>query len=395
MALWLLGVSVCSVHLAIAAAGAGEPVQTAPANDKVLLIPLEYREVGFTIDRVGFELHTPTAAQAAQLKLPPVGKGTKLVFGALEVGTNQFAFAWDRNKARLYLDLNQNEDFTDDAAGVFDAAEKGYSQKFAGIRLSVLDGTGQCDLLIDLMFYSTRIGFAELRSFYEGKLELAGQTWQIGVVRRPVASGRSTRGRSESALLIRPWTERANEFSLTDSTAVTVPFCETVQLWDKSYTPELVWQQCDGTNKPVLKLGAVETALGQLELAGMYVDRLVLANAPHRAAFFHGPARIIRLPVGTYTDIEVFLKNDDSEATAAFDEKVVVTANTTNTLPVGGPLTNSVTITQRGRILRMDYKLVGYSGKPYELVHSGRLKEPEFTIYKGDRRIASGKFQFG
>lgn len=389
------GAILCFVCLVAAGVAGTEPVQAGRTGFTPILIPLEYREVEFSIDREWIELHIPTAAETARLKTPPVAKGTKLFFGALEVGTNQFGFAWERTAARLYLDLNQNLDFTDDPGGVFDAAEKRYYQKFTNIRLSVPDGPGQCDYLVDLRVYNMHTAFAELRSFYEGKIELAGQTWQIGFVKRLVAKAGSARGRPAAALLIRPWAERTKEFSLTGSAAVTIPFCETVYIWDQSYTPELVWQQQGQTNKPMLKLGPVETELGQLELAGLYVHRLVLENAPHRAAFFHVPARIIRLPVGTYTDVGVFLKNGNSEATAAFDEKVVVTAGATNVLAVGGPLTNSAKVTQAGRVLRMDYKIVGCGGKPYELVHSGRLKEPEFTIFKGDKRIASGKFQFG
>lgn len=393
-AIAVAGAFLCGAHLAMGKATA-DPGQPTSTDSTAILIPLEYREVGFEIDSEWIKLRIATEAETAKLNTPQVAKDIKLTFGTLEIGTNRFGFAWDRNAARLYLDLNQNLDFTDDPGGVFDAAEKGYYQKFNDIRLSVSDGPGQYDYLVDLRLYSTRSAFAELRSFYEGKIELAGQTWQIGLVKRLAAKPGSTPSRPAAALLMRPWAERTKEFSLTDSAAITVPLCEIVYLWDRSYTPQIEWQQCDNTNKPVLKLRPAKTELGQLELAGLYVQRLVLKNAPQRAALFHSPDRIIQVPVGTYNNIEVFLKNGDAEATAELVEKVVVTTNTTNLLAVGGPLTNSVTVTVDGRVLRMSYKLVGYGGKEYNFNYAGARKPPEFNIYKGDKRISSGRFRFG
>ncbi len=392
-AIAVVGAFLCGAHLAMgkATADPGHPTST---DSTAILIPLEYREVGFTIDSEWIELRIATEAQTAKLNTPQVAKGTKLTFGTLEIGTNRFGFAWDRRAGKLYLDLNQNLDFTDDTGGVFDA-EKGFYQEFTGIRLSVSDGLSQWHYLVDLQLYDVRGCYVQLRSFYEGKLELAGQTWQIGLVKKLVANPGSTSRSRETTLLIRPWTERTKRFSLSDSAAITVPLCEIVYLWDRSYTPQIDWQQCDHTNKPVLKLRPAKTELGQLELAGLYVQRLVLKNAPQRAALFHSPDRIIQVPVGTYNNIEVFLKNGDAEATAELVEKVVVTTNTTNLLAVGGPLTNSVTVTVDGRVLRMSYKLVGYGGKEYNFNYAGARKPPEFTIYKGDKRISSGRFRFG
>ena len=64
-------------------------------------------------------------------------------------------------------------------------------------------------------------------------------------------------------------------------------------------------------------------------------------------------------------------------------------------LDAGGPLTNSVTAIREGQDLRLDYKLIGAGGATYQLVKHDTSKPPEFAIYKGDRKIASGKFEFG
>ena len=63
-------------------------------------------------------------------------------------------------------------------------------------------------------------------------------------------------------------------------------------------------------------------------------------------------------------------------------------------LTAGGPLTNSVSVSRRGRYLALNYQLVG-AGGPYQLVNQDRSHPPEFTVYQGDKKVASGKFEFG
>lgn len=385
--------------MALAGFDAAEPAQPVHRHPSVIQVPLEYREVESTITEVWLNLHTLTEAQSAQLKIPPVPKGTKLVHGAFQLDKNEFGFVWDKTSGRLYLDLNHNQDFTDDPAGVFDSGEKGFSQKFTNIKLTGTNQTCQWDYLIDLELYRMLGAYVGVRSFYEGKVELGGQTWQIGVVKTPSVSRRGpgyvAQDTPTGTLVIRPWAERGDEFDLSSDTAIGVPLCDTVLLLDNSYAPELVWQQQDQSNKLFLTLTPVEPELGQLELAGVYVHRLVLHGAPKHAAFFYSPTHVLRLPVGTYDTIQVVLERGGCKATAEFNQKVIVTSHSTNILAVGGPLTNSVSVTRRGRVLQMEYDLVGYGGKQYKLVSTNQVKEPEFEIYKGNRRIAHGKFRFG
>jgi hypothetical protein len=63
-------------------------------------------------------------------------------------------------------------------------------------------------------------------------------------------------------------------------------------------------------------------------------------------------------------------------------------------LLAGGPLTNSVDVMRRGKYLALNYRLTGVGGG-YQLVNQDRSHPPEFTVYQGDRKIGSGKFEFG
>jgi hypothetical protein len=58
--------------------------------------------------------------------------------------------------------------------------------------------------------------------------------------------------------------------------------------------------------------------------------------------------------------------------------------------PAGKP---AVTVERRGRLLVLNYKLVGTDGQP--LAPSGSGGRPEFAIHQGNRKIASGQFEYG
>jgi hypothetical protein len=62
-------------------------------------------------------------------------------------------------------------------------------------------------------------------------------------------------------------------------------------------------------------------------------------------------------------------------------------------LAAGGPLTNSVALSRQGASLSLSYQLLGADGGRYRLL--GPRKEPEFAIYRADKKVASGKFEFG
>jgi hypothetical protein len=49
---------------------------------------------------------------------------------------------------------------------------------------------------------------------------------------------------------------------------------------------------------------------------------------------------------------------------------------------------------RRGTYLALNYRLTGVGGG-YQLVNQDRSHPPEFTVYQGDKKIASGKFEFG
>jgi phenylpyruvate tautomerase PptA (4-oxalocrotonate tautomerase family) len=77
------------------------------------------------------------------------------------------------------------------------------------------------------------------------------------------------------------------------------------------------------------------------------------------------------------------------------EQAVVVDEQRTAVLAVGGPLTNCVSATHRGRNLLLRYRLIGAGGGEYWLAAGRDGKPPRFSVGKSGRRIGSGQFEFG
>jgi hypothetical protein len=114
------------------------------------------------------------------------------------------------------------------------------------------------------------------------------------------------------------------------------------------------------------------------------------------------PAGIVKAPQGTYLNPAVHVRKDDAEArldsagnsSQAGLRAVVVQADTPALVTAGGPLTNSVMIQRRGQSLVLHYRLLGAGGETYRPT-SRDGQPPRFAIYRGDRLLESGAFEFG
>jgi len=74
---------------------------------------------------------------------------------------------------------------------------------------------------------------------------------------------------------------------------------------------------------------------------------------------------------------------------------VTIAAASPFTLPMGGPLTNWVTVATQGRTLTFEYQLQGAGGR-YRLAGPvDRSKPPQVAIYQNGKEVGSGNFEFG
>jgi len=138
-----------------------------------------------------------------------------------------------------------------------------------------------------------------------------------------------------------------------------------------------------------------DSALCELKLQGKYIERLVLQRKDGRTERFDQPAETIKLQVGEYRLLETHLKGGyicRSSRTPTGDW-VTIAEDKSAVLKFGAPLKQTVKAQRQGSVLVLNYELIGIGGEIY--TDSNRNKPPTFTVYKGDKEIASDKFEFG
>ena len=136
-------------------------------------------------------------------------------------------------------------------------------------------------------------------------------------------------------------------------------------------------------------------AQGELKIEGKYIKQLTLERRGGENVKFNQPAESIKVAVGKYRLQEVQLESGytcrrwmvpDQNWIEVGEDKPAV-------LKAGAPLKQVVTAQRQGRLLTLNYKLLGIGGENY--AGYDRSKPPTFTVYKGDERITSGTFEYG
>ena len=137
------------------------------------------------------------------------------------------------------------------------------------------------------------------------------------------------------------------------------------------------------------------SALGELKLEGKYIERLVLRRKNGHTERFNQPAETIKLPAGQYRLLEAYLESGYSclNIGTPTGDWITVAEDKPAVFKVGAPLKPTVKAQRQGSVLVLNYELIGIGGEIY--TDSNRNKPPTFTIYKGDKEIASDKFEFG
>jgi len=132
----------------------------------------------------------------------------------------------------------------------------------------------------------------------------------------------------------------------------------------------------------------------ELKLEGGNIELLILQSGNQKQTFDR-PGKSIMLEPGTYQVSELHLKGGFAHFLSQGStrlEPIQVGPGQPAILKAGGPLEQHIIVQREGQLLTMDYRLIGAAGEGYRFE---RVHQPTFTIYKGDKEIASDKFQFG
>ncbi len=376
----LLGRSV-AVHGA-------EDEPTRPARFSV---PLEYRE--HSDPKPVIYLPVDSAVSFAKEPEVPDARWRR---GSFKTGTQPLGFAWDQTHGKLYLDLNRNLDLTDDPESVFPAEGKPSSGNFPGVRFDVDTSAGRCPFLVDLRLYDyggTQIGgSAVLRSFFRGRLELQGSSWEVGVLKNPFEPLDSSPG---TQLLLRPWDPTTATLHTNSEIYEAASYRSNLFLQGEAFRAATAFATVGGKPGVGLQLERLDLPLGEVRITGQFVRRLLLYGEGDWLVILDQLDATVRVPAVRYPHQQVWLRKDGAEAQAYLNDTLNVAPDGSAVLPAGGPLTNVVRLSRRGRALRLDYELQGNGGHRYKLAGPRSEAAPEFVIFQGDRRLASGKFEFG
>lgn len=380
------------------------PVTTPPATNHTLTIPLEYREVSFTPMSVSLAANMQTGAFK---KEPQLGKSKPNIRrGRLNPpngDTNLIPFLWDCAQGKLYLDLNRNEDLTDDPAGKFSTRDvpsprRGDFQyaSFTNVPLTLKIETGRIPWRVDLNFseYGSRVSvYAHVRSYWAGKALLAGREWQVGWI--PGTERRFGTAKNDFFLL-RDWSEREASFTTSDGPLDAFAFPQKVFLETAMYEVACEHARDGDQLKHQMVFRKRPAELGRVNVSGQFIKRLVLTDGPC-VAIFDTPQSTLRAPAGKYGRHHVQLGKGAALAYLNESPKpaLVVATNQPVTLVAGGPLTNSAAFSRQGNHLEINYHLLGAGGGLYAQAARSYENPPRFTVYQGDRNIGSGNFEFG
>ena len=335
------------------------PGVTNSSAGQVVNAYLDYREVSYSF--VTWPL--PITTRSSAFTKEPALSRSQVTRGLLKLGgggSNEMAFAWDRAAGKLYLDLNRNLDLADDSTGVFSSlggARESY-QAFTNIPLPFQTPAGSHQAVVDLSFFDYgRLNCnAAMRSFWQGKVTLEGQEWQVGLLGTPDEQRSSL---ETGNLLLRPWSERSKPFSLHSGALEAFPFSRKLFFGSQAYQVQCTNEGQGDAAKVRVQFTEQKPSLGEVKITGVNVQRVTLEGGPYMVVIDR-PEATVRVPVGSYKSSKVCLRKGSAQAhldqRTQFSAAGRITVNDTKpaVLTAGGPLTNSVSVIRQGRIWLLD-----------------------------------------
>lgn len=230
---------------------------------------------------------------------------------------------------------------------------------------------------------------AQTTPFWQGEASLHGRRWLVGALEYPNARELNAGQRFWLFLL------QAADSSAEGEVEPAWTFPPTQHLFVDDHAYRLEWSSAGNGEGATLKMAftSENPALGELKLDGAGLRRLQLCG--RYAALLRPADRVLRLPVDTYSQSEITLEgtNNSSRYFASLGQQIRISTTNTSVLRAGGPLTNQVTVSLRGRSLLLDYRLIAADGRSYQ--SEDQSQPPRFTVYRDGQTVGSGTFQYG
>jgi hypothetical protein len=379
---------------------AAAPLSQAESDPSPITVDLEYQELPHSF--LNWEIIGKIRAEPFSRE-PELSSGTRITRGILQFRfpDQELPFLWDANNGKLHLDLNKNLDLTDDHDGVFSASTHSrHSQHFADVRVDFTTDQGVHRFFFDLHLrnYGNRPRVsAALRSIWQGKLVVEESEWQVGLAQN-LSDHLGNPGRGY--LLLRPWDARDKPFAFEAGSLDGFDLTRHLFFQGRGFQLDFDYLSEPPASKYRMALLPLRPNLGELEITGQSIKRVVLVSPPYTVVL-DAPGPKIEVPTGRYEHCQILLEADNIEAHPELYghsrrfEPIIVDREMAAVLKEGGPLTNSASLTRRGKHLTLSYQLLGADGRPYQLRNQDRSKPPRFAVFHKGKQIHAGQFEYG
>ncbi len=323
--------------------------------------------------------------------------------GSMNTGPDpesKIEFLWLPSKGALHIDLNRNGDLADDEAYKTNSpGSSKNSQTFPGVVLAGYGPTESRQWKVDIMLYSFGSHYQSfqigMRSGWKSEIELAGKKYLLGTQDNlsRIFSDKESSSRDRMVFLGKPGDSLGNVSNSDNS----IPLMKNGLFLDgRMYDLEFDFEDSESGETVAARFTERQDPMGACELAGKDIQRATLTGDGATAVLFD-PIGTLPLPCGDYSSQKIVLGRTDPQNrfSAERHRNLLIEEGTTATLKMGGPLANRINVARQGRTFELSYSLVGAGGEKYESGIPNYSNPPQFLVYKNDRIVDSGKFEYG
>ena len=146
---------------------------------------------------------------------------------------------------------------------------------------------------------------------------------------------------------------------------------------------------------PAMVAHGGQAEVGQLRIEGQGIEQLVLRDEKGSDRTFDQPGSTLSLPPGEYQVHSISLQGGHFALSHLIPGglRTVVVPEAPATLKIGAPLRQVVRVERQGPVMVLHYELIGQGGESYAINRSQVPQRPAFTIYRGDHKVALGRFR--
>lgn len=312
------------------------------------------------------------------------------------VNTNEFPYLYEKKSGLLHIDLNKNYDLGDDSSNTLTRqATSSESYPTFICELPITSNGRTIFEKFNINFYYSNLNVI-LVSGWGGEIELGGHSYKLTIKDNldNIIETKNISGSADSFFL-QPLDKEGLPVSPYYEYFQCNSFAHDVFVNNTSY--RISYKFADEGKSPDLILSAeeIKKEFTEIKILNKDVDRLIFFG--DSTAVIDDISDFVKIPAGNYHSVKLILRRakTSSFAYSYITNTFNFTQNQTHVFSYGGKLRSVAEVSQNLDYLLMNYKLESDDGAKYDLYSGGGMIEPGFEIYKNDKLLASGKFQFG